>query len=438
MESFYILNDAIRYVEHHLKEQITPEDIAIACNYSVSNLKYLFNKVFQYGVMDYVNQRKITEAAGELLQTKETVCSVAFLYGYGSQEVFTRAFTKVWDETPGVYRRNHQFYRLFLKQEFIYDSYQVFRRRFDLSPLLKELKQSESSILACFDIVGIRFIKTCFGRKAGETAALKALQRIEEITKRGKHLFRLSGDKFVVNFESSDYKTVQRQVLSVLECNGEDFLYKEDAIPLSMFAGITCLPAKGLSKELLFDVLDDTIKEAHKKLSRIHVASDDCNRFRIDYNEETGLFRGYVSDVFKDSREGRRGIAASVSEEEVQYEFTLEHMTTSVSWRTSGPRYELFFPEGEKWYRKTVYDTLGRSLREHYYIIRDMEVTRINSISYTLLHLEVVKTWDNKILTLNEGELKEAFYDGLISKEEFRFIKITGKTIRNWLEKKTE
>lgn len=32
MESFYILNDAIRYVEHHLKEKITPEDIASACN----------------------------------------------------------------------------------------------------------------------------------------------------------------------------------------------------------------------------------------------------------------------------------------------------------------------------------------------------------------------------------------------------------------------
>ena len=438
MESFYILNDAIRYVEHHLKEKITPEDIASACNYSVSNLKYLFHKVFQYGVMDYVNQRKITEAAGELLKTKETVCSVAFLYGYGSQEVFTRAFTKVWDETPGVYRRNRQFYRLFLKQEFIYDSYQVFRRRFDLSPLLKEIKQSETSILACFDIVGIRFTKTCYGRKAGETAALKALQRIEEGTKRGNHLFRLSGDKFVVNFESSDYETVQRAVLSVLEYNGEDFLYKEDAIPLSMFAGITCLPAKGLTEELLFNVLEDTIKEAHKRLLRRHVASDGCNRFRIDYNEETGLFRGYVSNVFKDSRDGHRGIAASVSKEEVQYEFTLDHMITPVSWRTPGPRYELFFPEGESWYRKTVYDTLGRNMREHYYIIRDLEITKNNSISFTLLHLEIVKTWDGKILILNQWELKEAFCDGFISKEEFRSIKITGKTIRNQLENKTE
>jgi AraC-like DNA-binding protein len=438
MKSFYILNDAIQYVEHHLKEQITPEDIASACNYSVSNLKYLFNKVFQYGIMDYVNRRKITEAAGELLQTKETVCSVAFLYGYKSQEVFTRAFTKIWGETPCVYRRNHQFYRLFLKQEFIYDSYQVFRRRFDLAPLIKELKQRESSILACFDIVGIRFMKTCYGKEVGEIAALKALLRIEEVTKRGKQLFRLSGDKFVVNFESSDYETVQRAVLSVLECNGEDFLYKEDAIPLSMFAGITCLPAKDLTEELLFDALNDTIKEAHERLVSRYVASDGYNHFRIDYDEETGLFRGYVSDVFIDSRDGCRGIAASVSEEEVQYEFTLDHMTTPVSWRASSPRYELFFPEREKWYRKTVYDTLGRNMREHYYIIRDMEVTRINSVSFTLLHLEIVKTWDGKILTLNEGELKEAFCDGFISKEEFRSIKITGKTIRNQLENKTE
>jgi hypothetical protein len=45
---------------------------------------------------------------------------------------------------------------------------------------------------------------------------------------------------------------------------------------------------------------------------------------------------------------------------------------------------------------------------------------------------------DGRILTLNEGELKEAFYDGFISKEEFRSIKNTGKTIRRLLEKKTE
>lgn len=438
MESFYILNDAIRYVEGHLKEQITPEDIAGACNYSVSNLKYLFNKVFQYGIMDYVNRRKITEAAGELLRTKETVCSVAFLYGYGSQEVFTRAFYKIWGQTPGAYRKNHQFYRLFLRQEFVYDSYQVFRRRFDLVPLLKELKQRESSMLACFDIVGIRFIKTCYGREAGEIASLKALQRIEAITKRGDQLFRLSGDKFVVNFEASDYDTVRRAVLSVLEWNDEDIIYKENTISLSMFAGITCLTSTDLTEELLFDLLNDTIKKAQKRLSRIYVSHDGCNRFRIDYNEVIGLYRGFVSNVFKDTQEGRSGIAARVSEEEIHNEFTIDHKTPPISWKTSGPKNELFFPEDENWYRKTVYDNLGQSLREHYYIIKDLEVTKNNSISYTSLHLEVVKTWDGRILTLNEGELKEAFCDGFISKEEFRTIKNTGKIIRRLLEKKTE
>ena len=121
MESFYILNDAIHYVEKHLKDAITAEDIAGSCNYSVSNLKYLFRKVFQFGMMDYVNRRKITEAAGELISTSKTVCTVAYDFGFGSQEVFTRAFNKIWEETPGVYRKHRHFYQLFPRQEFYYD-----------------------------------------------------------------------------------------------------------------------------------------------------------------------------------------------------------------------------------------------------------------------------------------------------------------------------
>ena len=59
-------------------------------------------------------------------------------------------------------------------------------------------------------------------------------------------------------------------------------------------------------------------------------------------------------------------------------------------------------------------------------------------MSYTLLHLEVVKTFDGRILTLNEGELKEALYEGYISKEEYRFIQTKGKMIRAMIENKRE
>lgn len=438
MNSFYILNDAIRYVEDHIYEPITPEDIASACNYSVSNLKYLFQKVFQYGMMDYVNKRKITEAAGRLIQTEETVVSVAYHYGYSSQEVFTRAFYKVWDETPGTYRKNHQFYRFFPMQEFIYDSCKVFRRRFDLRPLFRELKQTDSSIVACFDIIGIRFIKTCFGREAGDAAALKALQRIESLTKRGGHLYRMAGDKFVVNFESSDYETVRCTVVEVLSCNTNPFLYKENTIPLPMFAGIGDVSAKEITEDNLFPFLDDILKSAHKRLERTFRGMDGCDYFRMVYEENSGLYQGFALNTWKGSRMGRTGLISHVPGEETQSVFRLDHETSPVRWNTSGQEYELFFPQGELWYKKTVFDSLGNMVREHYYIIRDLTCCDRSTVTFTLLFLEIVKTLEGKILTLNEGELKEALHDGSISKKDYHFIKSTGESIRNMIEKKTE
>lgn len=438
MESFYILNDAIRYVEEHINDPITADDIADACNYSVSNLKYLFQKVFQYGMMDYVNWRKITEAAGRLIQTKETVCSVAYQYGYSSQEVFTRGFYKVWGETPGAYRKNHQFYRLFPRQEFIYDSCKVFRRRFDLSSLFHELKQTDYSVVACFDIVGIRFIKACFGREAGETAALKALLRIEAMTKRGKSLYRMAGDKFVVNFGTADYETVRNAVLAVLSCNGDNLQYKENTISLSMFAGIGFIHRKEVTEDILFPTLDDIIKNAQKRLARTLLGFDGCDYFRIVYEDETGLFQGFASNINQDNRDGCKGFLSRIPGEETRFVFQLDKETAPIAWNTHDSEYELFFPVGEPWYKKTVFDNLGNIIREHYYIIKNLTVCKRNTATFTFLYLEIVKIWDGRILTLNEGELKEALHDGSISKKEYRFIKSIGKSIRSMIEKKTE
>ena len=65
------LKNVIAYIETHLKEPLSAEEIAAACYYSRSNTKALFQKVFQYGMMEYVARRKLTQAAEELLFNKK-------------------------------------------------------------------------------------------------------------------------------------------------------------------------------------------------------------------------------------------------------------------------------------------------------------------------------------------------------------------------------
>ena len=75
------LKNVIDYIEAHIRESLSAEEIASACYYSRSNTKALFKKVFQYGMMEYAARRKLTQAAGELLSTSQSVCEIALEYG---------------------------------------------------------------------------------------------------------------------------------------------------------------------------------------------------------------------------------------------------------------------------------------------------------------------------------------------------------------------
>lgn len=438
VDSYNIINVAIQYVEDHIKETILPEEIAEACNYSVSNLKYLFHKVFQYGMMEYVNRRKISEAACRLIKTRESVCSVAFYYGYGSQEVFTRAFYKVWQETPGVYRKKRHFYGLYPKQEFIYDECGVFRRRFDLSGLIEELNARECSTIVCFDIVGIRFIKTCYGKDAGEAAALHALRRMEELVGTDCSLYRLAGDKFAVNLGGAGYLAARSAALEVLKANGTSFIFKGNEIFLSMFAGVTQITARGITSKQLFDKLNLTIEDAHKRLFRNFTSPYGFPAFGLLYDDASGLYKGEVSVAYRETGKVSHGFSCRIPCEEINYFFSIDDETEPVRWNTTEKEYHLFFPDGEDWYRKTVYDSCKEVVREHYYIIRNLRYHKDQSLTYTLLHLEITLTADGRVMTLNGGELKEVLSQGIISKKEYRKIINTGKTILNRLENKRE
>ena len=174
------LKNVIDYIEAHIRESLSAEEIASACYYSRSNTKALFKKVFQYGMMEYAARRKLTQAAGELLSTSQSVCEIALEYGFASQEVFTRAFKKMWQETPARFRKRRRFWQLFPRQDFFCDDCGVFRRRFCLEDMRKMLEHREHTWIVCFDMEapGIRYLKTVFGGEGGERFVLDCLQRI--------------------------------------------------------------------------------------------------------------------------------------------------------------------------------------------------------------------------------------------------------------------
>ncbi len=104
MEWIERLNDAVRYMEEHLTDEISYEQLGrIACCSS-----YHFQRMFAYmaGVplSEYIRRRKMSLAAVDLKGGDAKVIDIAAKYGYRSPTAFNRAFQSVHGIAPSSIR----------------------------------------------------------------------------------------------------------------------------------------------------------------------------------------------------------------------------------------------------------------------------------------------------------------------------------------------
>ncbi len=91
---------ALWYIESHLGEVITLDEVASAAGVSRFYMSRAFGDVLDKSVMRYVRARRLTEAARQLADGAPDIMSVALDAGYGSHEAFTRAFREQFGLTP--------------------------------------------------------------------------------------------------------------------------------------------------------------------------------------------------------------------------------------------------------------------------------------------------------------------------------------------------
>lgn len=102
MEWMERLNDAIRYIEDHLTDEVDYEQLGkIACCSS-----YHFQRMFTYmagiPLSEYIRRRKMSLAAVDLQGTGMKIIEVAGKYGYQSPTAFNRAFRSVHGIAPSA------------------------------------------------------------------------------------------------------------------------------------------------------------------------------------------------------------------------------------------------------------------------------------------------------------------------------------------------
>ena len=95
---------ALWFVESHLPEAISLDDVAQSSGVSRFHVTRAFGAATGRSVMGYMRSRRLTEAARKLASGAPDILAVALDAGYASHEAFTRAFRDQFGTTPELVR----------------------------------------------------------------------------------------------------------------------------------------------------------------------------------------------------------------------------------------------------------------------------------------------------------------------------------------------
>lgn len=104
MDYYVSIQKSLDYIEQNLKMDIDINLIVNQSFFSITHFYRIFQAMVGDSVKDYIRKRRLSNAAIELLTSEKRLIDIAFEYGFQSQEVFTRAFLRTFDTTPGRYR----------------------------------------------------------------------------------------------------------------------------------------------------------------------------------------------------------------------------------------------------------------------------------------------------------------------------------------------
>lgn len=98
------------YIENHIEQDLSLDKIAEELNYSKFYIARAFAERTGCTLYKYIQGRRLTLAAQKLVETKTPIVDIAYEAHYSSQQAFTLAFSRLYQCSPQVYRKNGVFY----------------------------------------------------------------------------------------------------------------------------------------------------------------------------------------------------------------------------------------------------------------------------------------------------------------------------------------
>ncbi len=244
MKNFMILTESINFIEGNLCEPVSRADIADHCFVSLSMLEKLFRYALNLSMKSYISRRRMTQAAKDITKDNAGITDIAIKYQYGSVEVFSRAFKRVWNVNPSEFKDKWRFTGIFPKINYEFkegDDIYMARKRVDMTEAYDYFKQHKGTYVLCFDVQNLTAFNN-ISRRAGDLAILEMASRIDGVANENMLPLRIGGDEFALITGLVDEDHVKKLSDEVLGKNGDLINFEGKQLPLSLWCGIMKIP----------------------------------------------------------------------------------------------------------------------------------------------------------------------------------------------------
>lgn len=100
-----VVNDIINWIDNNIDKPLRIKDVAEHAGYSMWHFQRVFVHYQGVSLGRYIRERRLKLAAQALLETDISVYEICLKYGFGSQQTFTRTFSRMFNCPPGLYRK---------------------------------------------------------------------------------------------------------------------------------------------------------------------------------------------------------------------------------------------------------------------------------------------------------------------------------------------
>ena len=102
MDQAGIIRDLLSWLEGHLDQPLSLDNVAAKAGYSKWHLQRMFKDVTGHAIGAYIRARRLSKSAVALRLTARPILDIALQYRFDSQQTFTRAFKNFLGNSPSI------------------------------------------------------------------------------------------------------------------------------------------------------------------------------------------------------------------------------------------------------------------------------------------------------------------------------------------------